>query len=84
MFSGFMSVFGFMEMVMGESVIMGLSGRVSLNTLGNDFSSSLAHWISAASSSGDGMKWDALLLKAAVLGLAGFGNGNDALIMPKA
>ena len=84
MFSGFMSALGLMEMVMGESVIIGLSGRVSLNTFGNDFSSTLAQWRSAASSSGEGMRGVALLVMAAVLGLAGFGKGNDALMMPRA
>ena len=84
MFSGFMSAFGLIEMVIGESVIIGLSGRVSLSTVGNDFCRLVAHWRSAVSSSGEGMEWDALLLTAAVLGLAGLGSGNDALIMPRA
>ena len=69
---------------MGESVIIGLSGRVSLSTLGNNFSSTLAHWRSAASSSGEGTRGVALLVRAVVLGLAGLGNGNDALMMPRA
>ena len=43
MFSGFTSEFGLMEMIIGESVIIGLSGKVSLSTLGNDFIRSLVH-----------------------------------------
>ena len=69
---------------MGESVIIGLSGKVSLSTFGNDFSNTLAQWRSATSSSGEGMRGVALLVIAAILGLAGFCKGNDALIMPRA
>ena len=56
MFSGLMSELGLIEMVIGESVIMGLSGRVSLSTVGNDFCKLVAHCMSADSSSGEGMK----------------------------
>ena len=85
MFRGCMSELGVIEMVIGESVIIGASLRVSLSTWGNDCFRTLMHWRRAASSFGDGTKGIVLyfVARAAALGCGGLGIGNEELITPR-